>query len=298
VRTTIRIRAGTTEGNVLATISSLVHTPMQTGAQPLGYFEFLEPLSLTPGSPYIIEWLPPGDALLTWMAIEGNPYVGGTAFGCTNLAIENEDYVFATYRARMPLTKDQISEDETGLSRGCGTPSAGHLFQTFQPSASDLTAIDLRLRVGGNFPNESDAEMTTMILIRPAEQATDSLDIDGWIRAEQLSHVLLKARVSAVYASTAIGAQQTVNRFSNLRGLEPSPYSDKETLAQKILNDHKGEVTLVVGDQGTVPELIDLLGGKSSSCKINSEYDNLCLVTIFKDGDVNVIQLQYGNSSP
>jgi broad specificity phosphatase PhoE len=296
--TTIRIRSGATDGNVLATVSSLVPAPARIGAQPRGYFELPEPLPVTPGSPYVIEWMPPGDAILTWMTTEGNPYPGGTAFGCSGLAIADEDFVFTTYGALMPLTVDQLSAGETGKSRGCGTPSAGHLYQGFTPSAPTLTAVDLRLRAGGDFPTEPDFEMTTVLLVRHAERANDSLTVDGWIRAEQLAHVTRKSGVSAVYASTAARTQQTVRRLADLRGLELRIYTDTDTLAEKILTEHVGEVILVAGHQPTVPEIISKLGGASGDCAIDSEYDNLCVVTIPSDGEANVLHLQYGESSP
>jgi phosphohistidine phosphatase SixA len=298
VSTRIRIREGTVDGNVLAETSSLIPAAIRTGAQPLGYFELPEPLSVVPGSPYIIEWLPPGDAILTWMTGEGNPYPDGTAFGCTGHDIGDEDFVFNTYEARMPLSIDQLSADEEGQSRGCGTPPAGNLYQGFIPSASKVTAVDLRLRAGGQFPIRPDADMLTVFLIRHAERANDSLTTDGWIRSEELSHVAFKTGVSAVYASTAVRTQQTVKRLAELRGLEPRIYTDTETLTQKILSDHDGEVILVAGHQPTVLEIIGLLGGDSSACDIGSEYDNLCVVTILGDDEVDVINLQYGNPNP
>jgi probable phosphoglycerate mutase len=296
--TTITLRENTTDGSVLATVSSLVPASVRTGAQPLSYFELPEPLAVTPGSPYIIEWMAPGGAILSWMTAEGNPYPGGTAFGCLGLPIADEDFVFTTYGAVMPLTVDGVSADETGKSRGCGTPPAGHLYQGFTPSASTLAGVDLRLRAGGHFPTEPDFEMTTVLLVRHAERANDSLTAHGWIRAEQLSHVALKTGVSAVYASTAARTQQTVGRLADLRGLELRTYTDTETLAQKILTEHEGEVILVAGHQPTVPQIISMLGGESSACDIDAEYDNLCVITMLGDGKVEVMNLQYGEPTP
>jgi broad specificity phosphatase PhoE len=296
--TTIRIRVGTIDGNVLATVNSLIPASVRTGAKPLAYFELPAPLAVTLGSPYVIEWLAPGGAILTWMSGEGNPYSDGTTFGCSGQAIADEDFVFSTYEARMPLTVDQMSADEQGKSRGCGTPPFGQLYQSFEPAASNLTAVDIRLRAGGSFPTAPDVEMTTVFVIRHAERANDSLTADGWARAEQLSHVAFKSGVSAVYASSAARTQQTVKRLADLRGLETHIYTDPETLVQTILNDHQGEVILVAGHQPTVPEIIDHLGGEASACAIGSEYDNLCVVTILGEGVADVISLQYGDSSP
>ena len=232
------------------------------------------------------------------MTTEGNPYPGRMAFGCTGLIIADEDFVFNTYGERMPLAIDQMSAGVTGRSRGCGTPTAGHLYQSFTPSSPTLTAVDLRLRVGGDFPSEPDFVMTTVLLVRAAESVNNSLTIDGWIRAEQLAHVALKTGVSAVYASTAVHTQQTVERLADLRGLELRIYTDPENLTQQILAEHKGEVILVAGDKIAVPAIIGLLGGDSDACAIYSEYDNLCVITIPDDSEIDVMNLQYGKQTP
>jgi phosphohistidine phosphatase SixA len=232
------------------------------------------------------------------MVAEGDPYLGGTASGCTGTAIPDEDFVFTTHNTVLPLKSDQESDRETGKSRSCGTPSVGDLFQSFTPSASSLTAVDLRLRAGGDFPSEPEFEMTTVLLIRHAERANDSLTVDGWIRAERLAHVALKTGVSAVYATEAVRTQQTVRRLADLRGLDPRIYTDTDTLAQEILSEHVGEVILVAGRQPTVPDIVDKLGGNPASCPIGNEFDNICIVTIYRRGQVEVINLQYGEPSP
>ncbi len=55
---------------------------------------------------------------------------------------------------RHPVNPDQGNAVATGNSRGCGTPPGGlgSLFQSFTPSAAQLSAVDLRLREGGTFP--------------------------------------------------------------------------------------------------------------------------------------------------
>jgi hypothetical protein len=97
--TTIIIRSGTPDGSLLGTKTVFVPGPQALGAQLEVRFEFPLPIQLVPGNTYVIEWISPpeGDGVLTWMVAEGNPYTGGTAFGCTKISIVGEDFLVRTY---------------------------------------------------------------------------------------------------------------------------------------------------------------------------------------------------------
>lgn len=56
---------------------------------------------------------------------------------------------------------DQVNDFTTGISYGCG--GAGHLYQSFIPSNSYLSAIDLLFRAGGEFP--ADGYHTTIKIL-------------------------------------------------------------------------------------------------------------------------------------
>ncbi|OEU73404.1 MAG: hypothetical protein BA869_02215, partial [Desulfuromonadales bacterium C00003107] len=79
------------------------------------------------------------------------------------------------------IVPDQVNDIETGTSMGCGTPpmGVGSLFQSFTPSATHLTAVDLQLRAGGEFPAEG---YTTTIGIR-------SGTFDGYVLATATAFV-------------------------------------------------------------------------------------------------------------
>jgi len=100
--TTARIRSGTPDGPVLGTKTAFVPGPQTTGAQLEVRFEFSPQISLVPGDTYVIEWISPeeGGRILTWMVAETDPCPGGTAFGCTGIAIPEEDSIFITYSSR------------------------------------------------------------------------------------------------------------------------------------------------------------------------------------------------------
>jgi broad specificity phosphatase PhoE len=143
------------------------------------------------------------------------------------------------------------------------------------------------------------APMTTVLLLRHAERANDSLkNPEGLERADKLAHVALKAGVTAIYATTANRTQQTVQPLAGLLGVEVTIYTDTQELVDKILLEHNGDVVLVAGHSPTVPEIIDALGGDGTSCEIGNEYDNLCIVIIYRPGKAKVVNLQYGEASP
>ena len=97
IETTVTIRSGGVGGDVLGTRTAFVSGPQPTGTELTVRFQFGPLLPLVPGEPYIIEWTTPGDAILTWMVAEDNPYDVGIAFGCSGQGIEDEDFIFTTY---------------------------------------------------------------------------------------------------------------------------------------------------------------------------------------------------------
>ena len=289
---TVKIRSGANDGPVLATARTFVPGPQPPGAQLLAHFKFSPQLEITPGEIYVIEWIAESGRILTWMVAEGNPYPGGIAFGCTGVAIPDEDFIFETYLNSLPLEPDQVNNVEATKSRGCGSPSVGHLFQSFIPSASPLEALDLRLRAGGIFPGEFSYTMTTVLLVRHAEGGNV-----GRARAEKLSHVALKAGVGAVYADPT---QATVRRLANIRGLQVNSYNpdDVQELVNKILSDHAGEVVIVAGHRETLTEIISKFGGSPFPILYDNEHDNLVVLTVCAPAEAMVVSLQYGDSSP
>ena len=97
INTTMNIRSGTVDGDLLGTVTSFVSGPPSTENQLKVHFEVSPAILLTPEETYVIEWITPGDSILTWMAADGNPYPGGTAFGCFGLDMPNKDFIFTTY---------------------------------------------------------------------------------------------------------------------------------------------------------------------------------------------------------
>ncbi len=95
--TTINIREDTPEGPILGTATTVV----QSSQVAMINFEFSQPIQVTPGETYVIEWISPeeGSYALTWSVAENDPYPGGIAFGCSGSEspLPDEDFIFITY---------------------------------------------------------------------------------------------------------------------------------------------------------------------------------------------------------
>jgi len=118
--TTTTIRSGAPNGAVLGTATTLVAGPLATGAKPMVRFQFRPEIVVTPGDTYVIDWVCPeeGGSVLTWTAATGNPYPGGTAFGCGGSAITGEDFIFTTYAQVNTVEGESIAVEPTDPTTG------------------------------------------------------------------------------------------------------------------------------------------------------------------------------------
>ena len=101
--TTIRIRSGSPDGIVLATVSRSVPGPQSTNAQILVPFDIGPAIPVTIGATYLIEWTSPapGGAILGWMGGD-DTYPDGTFIGCAGLPSPINDLNFKTYAPTPP----------------------------------------------------------------------------------------------------------------------------------------------------------------------------------------------------
>jgi hypothetical protein len=289
--TTAQIRASGPDGAVLGSANALVPAPQTTGAQPLTTFVFTPTINVNPGDTYVVEWLAPGNALLTWMASDSAPYSGGMAFGCTGIAVPGRDCLFTTYLDSTTIHADQASQAQTGLSIGCGTPPFGSLAQSFTPSSSPLAAVDLRVRVGGQFPGATAHGVTTVVLVQ------DELPGASVERAAALAQYLFKAGVTAIYASPT---ENAVQRLAEVRGLDVQSFSlnDIGGFVGQLLAQHAGQVVLVASTADAVVDIITELGGSPIPSAAAVDADDLFLVTAYDQDPSHVLHLQYGQESP
>ena len=144
---------------------------------------------------------------------------------------------------------------------------------------------------------------TTVLLVRHAEKASTPPDDPpltqaGEDRAKELVHVAEKAGVKTIYATNTRRSKQTATPLSVRLNLPITLYNDINSLKNKILTEQMGSVALVVGHSNTVPEIVNVFGGDPNSCRIDDEFDNLCIISVYTRGKVKVINLQYGAQSP
>lgn len=83
----------------------------------------------------------------------------------------------------------------------------------------------------------------------------------GHQRAEQLAHLLLDKKISAIYSTSYARTMATARPFSKLANLSILAYdpTDLSAFAQQLIETNTN--VLVVGHSNTTPQLIRLLGG-------------------------------------
>lgn len=145
---------------------------------------------------------------------------------------------------------------------------------------------------------------TTVMLIRHADRdgSLDALSPAGFVRAQELVHVMEKAGLQAIIRSEFTRAQQTVAPLATATGLTPIVIdsSDIQAVLDEIRNNQRGRRVLVVGHSNTVPSLIVGLGGPTVPNINENEFDNLFVMTLCRCRWLVApsVNLQYGASSP
>lgn len=163
----------------------------------------------------------------------------------------------------------------------------------------------------------SDNSITTVFLVRHAEPDTKPcpppidpsdpcpvgadpcLSIRGKARAEQLVQVLKKAGIKAIYSTKCHRTWETAQPLSE--ALTPqltiNGYRSVNQLVDKVRSDHIGQRILVASHSGMVEDIISALNGDGDECRIENEFDNLCVVTLYDGDKAEVVNLQYGEPS-
>ena len=145
-------------------------------------------------------------------------------------------------------------------------------------------------------------KITTVILIRHAEKhdetsADPSLSTQGQERAKELTHVVGKTGIKAIYTSTAKRTNETAQPLANLLNLTPKKLDDGVMIANDILANHLGEMVLVVGHTNTIPQALISLKSDSVPLIKADEFDNFFVLTIYSSipNKAHLVSLKYGN---
>lgn len=147
---------------------------------------------------------------------------------------------------------------------------------------------------------------TTIIFVRHAEKASMPADDPGLTAAgerrvaeltRQLADADVVAGVDAIFVTRFRRSVDTAAPLANHLGIELESYDpdDNEATLQRILDNHKGEVILVVSHSDKLPGLIADLGASKNVPPIaDNEYDNIYIVSIPWFGKTKTIRLRYG----
>ncbi|HSG58915.1 MAG TPA: histidine phosphatase family protein [Woeseiaceae bacterium] len=147
---------------------------------------------------------------------------------------------------------------------------------------------------------------TTIIFVRHAEKAATPAEDPGLSEAgvqrvaeltRQLVDADVVAGVDAVYATQYRRAQETARPVADALDLPINTYdaTDTELVLERILDNHKGKIVLVVGHSETLAPLMANLGASKKVPPIaEDEYDNIYVVAIPWFGKTKTIRLRFG----
>jgi broad specificity phosphatase PhoE len=148
------------------------------------------------------------------------------------------------------------------------------------------------------------AQPTTVILVRhaekkvvPPENKDPDISDEGQARAKEIARMFSGAGIAAIYATQFKRTQQTVKPLADRLGIAVTKVEAKKTsdLVALIRSANAGQTIFVAGHNNTVPEIIAALGGPQLPTIPETEFDNLYILTIQKDGVTRLLQLKYGN---
>lgn len=120
----VRIRSASPSGTSLGVATTTVPGAFSAGDDVLVHFDFDSALSLTPGSPYVIEWpafrtsvYPEPEWILSWVGTFSDIYAGGHFFGCNGNPDPGADLNFVTFMpAAPPLATDDTASTSLGTA--------------------------------------------------------------------------------------------------------------------------------------------------------------------------------------
>lgn len=147
---------------------------------------------------------------------------------------------------------------------------------------------------------------TTIILVRHAEPAgamaaDGPLSMLGQRRAELLARTLADVDVirglDAIYAIPLTAAEQTALPLATRLELpvKPADDSDLGQLMDRVVDDHKGKIVLVVARGEQLPLMSAELGGHKSAPAVGvDEYSNIYVLSIPWFGKTKTLRIHYG----
>ncbi len=144
---------------------------------------------------------------------------------------------------------------------------------------------------------------TTVFVVRHAEKihpdsnaAETPLSGEGMARAVALERVLDEVGVTGLFSTPTVRTEGTLGPLAEKFGLDIVNYTNPEGLVEDVMANHRGDVVAVAGHSNTVGQVAAAFGGQIEQGSIG-DYDNLYMVTVPENGDVSVVNLQYGEDT-
>ena len=115
-----------------------------------------------------------------------------------------------------------------------------------------------------------------------------------------LVSMLRDADVGRIYTTEMIRTRETAEPLERQLRLkaEAVPVQDVDGLVARLRALPPGSVALVVNHSGTIPKIVDKLGGGIVEPIAEAEYDRLLILTLSGDGRAHVVTLRFGAQKP
>jgi phosphohistidine phosphatase SixA len=150
-------------------------------------------------------------------------------------------------------------------------------------------------------PAEAQDRPTTLFLVRHAEKSAPNGDVplsaEGRSRAALLASMLRDTGVGRIFTTEMVRTRETAEPLERGLGLkaEAVPVQDVEALVSRLRALAPGSVALVVNHSGTIPKIVEKLGGGIIKPIAEDEYDRLLILTLAPDGKAHAVVLRFGS---
>jgi phosphohistidine phosphatase SixA len=142
-------------------------------------------------------------------------------------------------------------------------------------------------------------DLTTVILVRHAEKVDDSRDPElsqaGLDRAEKLADMLEQQSINSIYSTDYIRTRGTCGPIASRLGIEIKLYDSRSIDDfNAMVGSNEGGTILVCGHSNSTPRLANhFLMLQQFEDFDESDYANMLIVTIPRQGTPRVIHLRY-----
>ncbi|MEO6517881.1 MAG: phosphoglycerate mutase family protein [Pseudoxanthomonas sp.] len=167
--------------------------------------------------------------------------------------------------------------------------------------AAVLPAFAIVLSACSTATPATDSVVTTFIVVRHAEKATDdakdpSLSDLGLQRAKRLAVRLDREPLVAAYATGFRRTRQTAQPTADAHRIAITAYDaplPAAAFASQLRAAHERGSVLVVGHSNTVPDIVAALSGTPVEAMTEQQFDRLYRVSIGGDGNATLVEERY-----